>query len=319
MAVSRQLRRGPRVRPASDRITHKGIKRLREQVRSLFAERYGRAAGDPGATTAPVPPLPNLASLPIFQTLLTHRSVRRFAARQLPSGTLEWLVAAAQSASTSSNLQTWSIVAISDPARKDAISRLCADQAFIREAPLFLIFCADLARLSAISAQEGQPGEGLGYLEMFLMAALDATLAAQNAVIAAEGLGLGTCYVGAARNKPRELAAELGCPERVVAVFGLAIGVPLPGQRTAIKPRLPQPVVLHREQWRPEDRTAELAGYDRIMRVFYDAQGMKPDGTWTQQSARRIATVASLRGRHALLEALQSRGLLSAEPRAGTA
>jgi nitroreductase len=244
----------------------------------------------------------------VFDVLLAHRSVRRFATRPLPKGTLDWLVAAAQSASTSSNLQTWSVVAVQDQARKQAVSKLCADQAFIREAPLFLVFTADLARLTEVSTAVGSAAAGLDYLEMFLMAAIDAALAAQNVVVAAEALGLGTCYVGAARNQPAELAALLGLPPRVVAVFGLAVGRPAPGQEGAVKPRLPQREVLHREVYDASGRAEAVAEYDRVMREFYTAQRQPVEGSWSQHSAKRVATVESLRGRDRLTEILRRRG-----------
>ncbi|MFM7366911.1 MAG: nitroreductase family protein, partial [Sphaerospermopsis kisseleviana] len=153
----------------------------------------------------------------------------------------------AQSASTSSNLQTWSVVAVEDGNRKEELSKLANNQAHIRQSPLFLVWLADLARLTNIAESRGLPHEGLDYLEMFLMAAIDAALAAQNAVVAAESLGLGTVYIGALRNKPQEVAQILNLPPHVVAVFGLCVGYADPVVKVAIKPRLPQSVVLHRE------------------------------------------------------------------------
>ena len=124
-------------------------------------------------------------------TLLSHRSIRAYQSDPLPSGTLEILVAAAQSASTSSNLQTWSVVAVEDANRKEKLSQLAGNQAHIRQCPLFLVWLADLARLTQIAESLGLAHEGLDYLEMFLTATVDATLAAQNATIAAESLRLG--------------------------------------------------------------------------------------------------------------------------------
>ena len=83
-------------------------------------------------------------------TLMQHRSVRAFTDQPLAPNTLELLIAAAQSASTSSNLQTWSVVAIQDPARKQRLSDLAGKQAFINTAPLFLVWIADLARMQVM-------------------------------------------------------------------------------------------------------------------------------------------------------------------------
>jgi nitroreductase len=241
-------------------------------------------------------------------TLLSHRSIRAYLSKPLPAGTLELLVTAAQSASTSSNLQTWSVVAVEDAARKERFAQLANGQAHIQQAPLFLVWLADLARLASIAKQKGLPHEGLNYLEMFLMAAIDASLAAQNAAIAAESLGLGTVYIGAMRNRPEEVAAELGLPPHVFAVFGLCVGYPDPSKPTAIKPRLPQAAVLHRERYSLEAQAPAIAHYNEIMQAFYAEQNMTVEGDWSQHSSDRIATPESLRNRAHLREILNKLG-----------
>ncbi len=84
----------------------------------------------------------------VIEQLLDHRSVRAFTDQPLPEGTIETLVAAAQSASTSSNLQVWSVVAVQDVDRKKRLSDLAGNQAYIHQAPLFLVWLADLSRAS---------------------------------------------------------------------------------------------------------------------------------------------------------------------------
>ena len=271
-----------------------------EAMAELLARRYGPDA----------PALPPGASAddPVLRTLLAHKSVRRYRADPLPPGTLELLGAAAQSAASSSNLQVWSVVALEDPARKAEAATLCGDQDFIRQAPLFLVFCADLARLTAASEREGLPGAGLDYLEMFLTAVVDASLAAQNSAAAAESLGLGICYVGAARNHPRKLASLLHLPPRVIALFGLAVGYPAEGDTSAVKPRLPQPGLLHREMYDAARRDESVVAYDETMRRFYEAQQMNVPGTWANHSAKRVAGPESLGGRDIWREVLQERG-----------
>ncbi|GAP82778.1 putative nitroreductase [Rosellinia necatrix] len=288
-------------------------------IPSLLQARYGAPLADSVTTSAAVAVGSGSGGgEQTIRTLLEHRSVRHFLPSGLPAGTLETIVAAAQSAATSSNLQTWSVVALEDAARKGRAAALCGDQAFIRAAPLFLVFCADLDRLTRVSARHGLRGEGLEFTEMFLMASLDAGLAGQNATVAAEALGLGACYVGAARNSPRELADLLGLPPRVVAVFGIAIGRPDPAATAtaaAVKPRLPQKEVLHRETWRAagsggdlETSAAEnLAEYDVTLASFNAGERREGVPAWTQRSARRIETIESLHGRHVLKDVLLER------------
>jgi nitroreductase len=243
----------------------------------------------------------------ILTSLLAHKSVRHYRPEPLPVGMLERLAAAAQSAATSSNLQTWSVVALENPEHKAKAATLCGDQEFIRQAPLFLVFCADLARLTFVSEQAELPGAGLEYFEMFLMATIDAALAAQNTAAAAESLGLGICYVGAARNHPEQLAELLHLPPRVFALFGMAVGYPKTEDTSEIKPRLPQSDVLHRETYATESRGEWIAHYNETMQAFYEAQGMNVQGDWARHSAKRVATVESLNGRHVLREVLEER------------
>lgn len=242
-------------------------------------------------------------------TLLSHRSIRAYLAKPLPTGTLELLIATAQSASTSSNLQTWSAIAVEDSERKERLSQLAGDQAHIRQCPLFLVWLADLARLTHIAESRGLAHEGLNYLEMFLMAAIDATLAAQNAAIAAESLGLGTVYIGGMRNRPEAVALELGLPKHVFAVFGLCVGYPDPAHAAAIKPRLSQEAVLHRDTYRLDVQDAEINRYNNVMADFYAKQQMNNVvGDWSQHSVNRVASADSLRNRAHLREALNHLG-----------
>ena len=114
----------------------------------------------------------------------------------LPDGTLETLVAAAQSAATSSNLQTWSVIAVTDPDRKAALAKVASNQKHIEQCPLFLVWVADISRNQRLGAEEDVTLETMPYQETFLVAAIDAALAAQNATVAAESPGYRACISG---------------------------------------------------------------------------------------------------------------------------
>jgi len=243
----------------------------------------------------------------VLDTILNHRSVRGFLPRGLPEGTLETLVAAAQSASTSSNLQFWSVVAVQETERKSRLAELAGQQQFIRDAPLLLVWLADLSRLGRLAAEHQAQVDGTHYLEEFIVGVVDAALAAQSALIAAESLGLGAVYIGAMRNLPEQIAAELDLPSHVFAVFGMSVGYPDPARETGIKPRLPQSVVLHREQYSAASGSEAIAGYNATMRAFQREQGMKAID-WTQQCFNRVKDATALRGRDRMREALRNLG-----------
>jgi nitroreductase len=243
----------------------------------------------------------------VLETILNHRSVRAFLPRALPEGTLELLIAAAQSASTSSNLQFWSVVAVQETERKLRLADLAGQQQFIRDAPLLLVWLADLSRLDRIAADRRARVDGTHYLEEFIVGVVDAALAAQSTLIAAESLGLGAVYIGAMRNLPEQIATELGLPPHAFAVFGMSIGYPDPARPTDIKPRLPQSLVLHREQYSKAAHNGEIDGYNMTMHGFQREQGMTAID-WTQQCFNRVKDAAALRGRGRMREALWNLG-----------
>ena len=255
---------------------------------------------------APPPVVPPAGWNAVLETMLAHRSVRHFRDRPLAPGTVDLLIAAAQSASTSSNLQVWSVVAVEEPARKARLAELAGQQGFIRAAPLQLVWLADLHRLAAVAAAAGATAGGIDYLEAFIVGVVDAALAAQNALTAAESLGLGGVYVGAMRNHPEQVAAELALPPHVFAVFGMAIGWPDPNAGSDVKPRLPPQVVLHREQYGTPDQAA-IAAYDATLRGFQREQKMG-EIDWTRQCLARMKDTAALRGRERMREALANLG-----------
>ena len=193
-----------------------------------------------------------------------------------------------------------------DPARKARLAAFAANQQHIVDAPLLLIFVADLARLRSISDERGHPGIALNYIEAFIFAIADASFAAQNTIVAAESLGLGGCYIGAMRNNPAGVADELALPDEALVIFGMTIGIPDPSIGTDVKPRLPQNVILHRERYSPPD-PALLAAYDQRIRDFQAEQKMRVTD-WTEQSALRVRDEAALTGREVLRDFLRDRG-----------
>lgn len=243
----------------------------------------------------------------IVEQLLDHRSVRTFTDQPLPEGTIETLIAAAQSASTSSNLQVWSVVAVQDVDRKKRLSAMAGNQAYIHQAPLFLVWLADLSRVSRIAEQQGVELEALPYLESLLLGTIDAALAAQNAVVALESLGLGSVYIGGIRNDIEGVAKELALPPQVYPVFGLCVGYPSSDRPAKVKPRLPQEAVLHHETYSAAGEEGVLADYDERLGAFYKREGMQAAG-WSAQVFSRLRSISSLHGREELLGELARMG-----------
>lgn len=220
-------------------------------------------------------------------TLLDYRSVRAFRSDPLPDGTLETLVAAAQSAPVASNMHSWSVIAITDPALKTQmrafarVNSVGAEQVWIDEAPLLLLWVADLSRTTEIGREAGMRYESLEYFDSFVTATIDASLAAQNAIVAARSLGLGTVPIGAMRNRAEEVAAVLGLPPRAMVLFGLVVGNEDMSRPSQVRPRPVQAVPLHRNGYDAAGAKAALAGYEATMTAFQTATGQKARGWLT--------------------------------------
>src|ERR1700757_3583747 len=90
----------------------------------------------------------------VIATMLDHRSVRGYKPDAVPPGTLETLIAAAQSAATSSNMQLWSAIAVSDPAKRKVLAEIAGNQKHIEQCPLYIAWLADLSRNERLSEAE---------------------------------------------------------------------------------------------------------------------------------------------------------------------
>ncbi len=232
---------------------------------------------------------------PIIDLIHRHGSVRAYRPDPVPAETVETIVAAAQRTSTSSNLQAYSVVAVTDAAARSRLAELCGKQAHVSQAPVLLVWCADLARLERACELRGYTQEA-GYAENFLIAAVDAAIAAQTAALAAESLGLGICYIGGIRNNMAQVIELLNLPHLTFPITGMTLG--WPAAEPPIRPRLPLSAVLHWERYDP-DQDVELADYDRAMAAtgIYggrqvpvpDKPGEVADYGWTEHSARRVS------------------------------
>lgn len=247
-----------------------------------------------------------------IEGLLRHRSVRNFSRQALPEHWFETLVAAAQSASTSSNLQQWSVVAVTDPELKAEVRRLSAGDSglangYIEEAPAILLWVADLSRNHDMTVADGLNPGVHEYLDSFIMATVDASLASQNATVAAESIGLGTVYIGATRNKAKELTELIQLPPHSYVVCGLVVGWPDLQSNASIRPRLPQSVVAHHNRYNAADFDAHVKSYEEVFHLFREGLGMK-DKTWKQAVQSSATSMAYMDGRQNLRAALEGRG-----------
>jgi FMN reductase (NADPH) len=246
-----------------------------------------------------------------LELIQRHGSVRSYRPDPIPVETIQAVVAAAQRTSTSSNMQAYSLVAVTNAAKRARLAELCGNQEHIAQAPVFLAWCADLARLDRACALRGYT-QVTDYVENFLVAAVDAVIAAQSAALAAESLGLGICYIGSIRNNTQAVIDLLGLPRLVFPVTGMTVG--WPAAEPLLRPRLPLRSVLHWESYARAGQDEALAEYDQTMAAtgIYGGRQVptpgKPDVMedygWTEHTARRVAQAV----RTDLREVLEKQG-----------
>ena len=239
-----------------------------------------------------------------IESILSHRSIRKFTDTPVNQDTVEQLVRCGQAAATSSNIQSVSVVQVNSSEKRESLAELAGGQAYVASAPVFLVYCADMSRPGF--ACERQGGDfAPGMTEHFIIATVDVALAAQSTVIAAESLGLGICYIGALRNNPALVSELLDLPEQVYPVFGLCIGHP--AQDPEVKPRMPVPMMLHENTYQTMIDEQALATYDATVSEYYATRtGNQKSQGWSEQMAGFFGKEA----RPHMLEFLKSKGFL---------
>ena len=253
----------------------------------------------------------------ILTFLNSHASVRRFTDRRITEEDERSIINTAQRSPTSYNLQAYSIISVRDRQKKQKLAHFCRDQDHVAQASLFLVFCADLYRLSLLNKERGYPFHG-EYTEMFIVATVDATLVAGRALMAAQALGMGGVMVGGIRDNIKEVCTLLDIPELVYPVMGMSLGYPQSPPK--IKPRLPLEAICFKEQYSLEGFKNSIATYDEaIERVGY-LKGREimtdeyPNFTgrysWSEHSTRRMAASEPDALRAHMLTFLQKRGFL---------
>ncbi len=222
----------------------------------------------------------------VMKLIANHRSIRKYTDRQIDDETVREMLICAQSASTASFMQAYSIIRVNSPEKRMKISALAGNQKDIVECPLFLVFCADLNRACITCDMHDIPMNG-GFTESFLVGVVDTALAAQNMMIAAESLGLGGVYIGGIRNDLGGVCEILGIPSNVFPLFGMCLGYP--AESSAKKERLPIDAIFMTDTYCSTNRDL-LCQYDaRINEYYRSRDSSRRDDTWTKQISERMS------------------------------
>lgn len=217
---------------------------------------------------------------PTIDLLRHHRSIRAFTSQTLTDEQRGAIVAAAQSASSSSFLQCSSIIRITDPAIRQTLVHYCGEQRYVAQAAEFWVFCADFHRHLQIS-----PQAEVGMAEQLLIGCIDTAIMAQNALTAAESLGLGGVFIGGIRNSIADVTTLLKLPQQVLPLFGLCLGYP--DAEPPLKPRMPPEMLLHENVYQPLDGE-KLAEYDRQLAEYYLQRTGNRRDSWSEHVQRTL-------------------------------
>ena len=170
-----------------------------------------------------------------IRQLHSRKSVRVFEDREIAEELVKEILDAACQAPTAGNQQLYTIIRVTDEHLLERLSESCDHQPFIKEAKLVLVFCADCLKWQNAYEYCGcdprKPGAG-----DLMLAAIDASIAAQNAVTAAWSLGIGSCYIGDILENCEEQRDILGIPEYVMPAVMLVFGYPSEQQTRRVKP-----------------------------------------------------------------------------------
>lgn len=215
-----------------------------------------------------------------------HCTIRAYRADPVPKETIEKCVRVARQAASSSNVQAYCLVQVTDGHERARLRELTGDQVQVEEAGAFFAVCAEEHR-HALIVEDEQLSTGRNF-ESFLVAVIDATLFAQNLVLAFESEGYGTCYIGGLRNKLAEVDRLLELPEGVYPLFGLCVGIP--DETPATRPRLDPRAVWFEDRYPTDAEMRDwIAEHDERAARYYAERG-SPGRSWTSGMLRKITT-----------------------------
>ncbi|QKS72339.1 oxygen-insensitive NADPH nitroreductase [Paenalkalicoccus suaedae] len=222
----------------------------------------------------------------VLTTMQAHRSVRHFTEDVVSDSLLMEIIAAARCAPSSHHLQAYSMIHVTDPSKKRVLRKLCGDQRYVEEAPVFLVFILDYYKHFRL-AETYATDFAIHEVENLLVGAVDTALVAQNTLLAAQSKGLGGVMIGGIRNEAEQVAKLLELPSWTVPIMGMCLGYP--SKQHCQKPRLPAGGSLHHDRYQFEQLDSALKDYEETTRTYYQTrESNRKDHGWGYQTAHYL-------------------------------
>lgn len=238
---------------------------------------------------------------------LAHRTIRAYSPQPVGEDVMDTLIEVARASATSSFQQQVTLIRVTDQALREEVYAVSGQPYVSGSAGELVIFVVDLHRNAVLRERAGADLEPLTRTNLFLQGVEDAVIAAQNVVVAAESLGLGTTYLGSICADPRRMIRALGLPRHTFPLLGMLIGHP--AQDPQYKPRLPREITVGENTYPAvEEHAAALAAYDATVEEYYDMRDTnRRVDSFSTQIARALGKGAS--SESAILEVLHEQGL----------
>lgn len=225
-----------------------------------------------------------------IRIMKNHRCIRDYLTKKIPDAIVDELVAAAQAAPSSINSQEISLIVVRERARRERFAEIAGGQPWIAQAPLFIVFVADLYKAKLAADKVGKPLVISDSIEATIAVSIDAGLCMANVITAAESLGLGIVPIGGIRANPQEVIELLELPEYTYPINGLAIGYP--ADRSRQKPRMPVRAFRHDECYDRERLPELIDAYDREMQRYLRTIGRQDiEGDWSNNTMNYYSRV----------------------------
>jgi len=223
---------------------------------------------------------------PTLNTIFQHRSIRKFKPRKVSRRLINLIVEAGQRAPTACGMQTYSFVLITNPNVREEIFKAIGRQKCMEQAPMWIVVCADLARqLELFKMLDVKTN--FSPLGRLIPSIVDTVLAAQNMVVAAEALGLGTVFIGSVWDSMKRVAEILKVPNNVLPILLLCIGYP--NETPPKRPRWPRTAVLHENCYAMTSQKLMKEYYQKanreLIEMNYFSKGVK---SWAEHWQKKF-------------------------------
>lgn len=189
----------------------------------------------------------------MIDLIKSHKTIRKYSDKDVSNEVLNSLLEAGTRASTTGNMQVYSVVVNRDEEMKKRLASCHFNQPMVTQAPVVLTLCADFNRFNLwCEARNAKPGYD-NFLS-FMTGAIDALLVAQNICLAAESQGMGICYLGTTIYMAEKIVEILELPKGVVPVTTITLGWPTESPVQA--DRLPLEAIVHQERYQAYTESA---------------------------------------------------------------